>query len=385
MLENDEILKTVTDPARRTFFKSLGKISLGAAAGGLAISNLAPLLDAQTVVAQDQANQILLAALVAEGLAITFYANGLLGGMIQDPSLAGPGGTALKPNASGSPGDISYFRAALSQEISHANLLRAVGNFGASAASDPYQTFYFPVGTFDTLPAFIGILQALENAFIGAYLTAVREFSALAVQTASSVPDGPFGGPYSSAQLQYFAQVCASIMGIEAEHRVLGRDILGGVQANNLYYEQAAGLLTVYNGPNSAVAALTPFLTPSTGPSYSYAAALTQATTLGLASTGSAPAYRPASLTASPNPIQVKAGQGGTTTLSWNAPSSSIIQIRVNAPNGPIFTDNFNLGSMATGPWVNNGMTFYLQDASSGDPSSAANTLTTLTVNVNAS
>ena len=380
MQENDEILKTLADPARRNFFRNMGKIGLGAAASGLVLSEL-PKLQGQTTSAQDTANQIITAALVAEDLATTFYYNGLVGAVITDPNLAGPGGTALMPSASGNVPNVDYLRAALSQEISHANLLRAVGNLGTAAATDPYQTFYFPAGTFTTLAAFTNILEALESAFIGAYLTAVREFSTLAAQTSSSVADGPYGGPYSAGQLEYFAQVAASIMGVEAEHRVLGGVILNQNQPNNLNYEQTDGLLSVYNGPNSAVVALTPFLTPSTGPAYSLAAALTGSASLGLASTGNPPAYHPASLTASPNPVHVGAGQDGTTTITWNAPSASIIQIRIGSPSGPLFTDNVNNGSMTTGAWITNGTVFYLQDASTGSPTLASNTLATLTVN----
>ncbi len=384
MLPNDEILKNVANPGRRTFFRHVGQLGLGAAAGGLVLNNL-PQLAAQSTSMQDQPNQILLAALVAEDLATTFYYNGLIGGVITDPALAGPGGTATAPSASGNVPNVDYLRAAMSQEISHANLLRAVGNFGANATADPYQTFYFPAGTFDTLSAFINVLEALESAFIGAYLTAIREFSSLAAQTSSSIPDGPYGGPYSSAQLQYFAQVAGSILGVEAEHRALGGVILNQNQPNNLYYEQSDGLLSVYNGPNSAVAALTPFLTAATGPAFSLATALAGASTVGLPSTGSPPAYHPASLTASPNPIPVSAGQAGVTTITWNAPSASIIQVRVNSPGGALLTDNVNSGSMMTAAWVTNGMTFYLQDASSGDPTAAANTLATLTVNLKTS
>ncbi len=381
MQENEEILKTVLDPARRTFFRTVGALGLGAAAAGLALNNL-PQLEGQTTATQDTANQIFTAALVAEDLATTFYYNGLVGNVIQDPALAGPGGTATNVSSSGNVPNVDYLRAAMSQEISHANLLRAVANIGAAASGDPYQTFYFPAGTFDTLTPFIATLEALESAFIGAYLTAIREFATLASQTGNSVPDGPYGGPYSAAQLNYFAQVAASIMGIEAEHRVLGGVILNENQPNNLNFEQTDGLLSVYNGPNSAVAALTPFLTASTGPAYSLATALAAAATLGLPSTGKPPAVHPASLTASPNPIPVQAGMDGVTTLSWNAPSASIIQVCVNSPGGPVLTDNINTGSMATGAWVTNGMTFYLQDASTGDPTNAANTLATVTVNL---
>lgn len=385
MEHTDEILKTALNPARRTFFKNAGKLGLGAAVSGLLLEPL--MLKAQSntsqgTTSQDTANQILTAALVAEDLAITFYYNGLTGAVIQDPNLAGPGGTALMPSASGNVPNVDYLRAALSQEISHANLLRAVANLGSAAATDPYQTFYFPSGTFSTLTSFTNILYALESAFIGAYLTAVREFAALAAQTSSSVPDGPYGGPYSAAQLQYFSQVAASIMGVEAEHRVLGGVILNENQPNNVNYEQTDGLLSVYNGPNSAVAALTPFLTPATGPAYSLATALSGAATLGLASGGNPPSYQPASLTASPNPIPVQPGIDGVTTISWNAPSASVIQVRVNSPGGALFTDNINAGSMATGAWVTDGTVFYLQDASSGNPTAAASTLATLTVHL---
>ena len=193
----------------------MGKLGLGAASLGFIASDLSR-LSAQTTSGADTANQIFTAALVAEDLATTFYFNALVGGVITDPNLAGPGGTALLPGPSGNVPNVDYLRAAYSQEIAHANLLRAVANLGTSAGTDPYQTFYFPPATFATLTAFTTVLEALESAFIGAYLVAIREFSLLAAQTPASVPDGPYGGPYSSAQLQYFAQVAGSIMGVEA-------------------------------------------------------------------------------------------------------------------------------------------------------------------------
>ena len=42
----------------------------------------------------DTAAQIFTAALIAEDLAVTAYFNALTGGVIQDPNLAGSGGTA---------------------------------------------------------------------------------------------------------------------------------------------------------------------------------------------------------------------------------------------------------------------------------------------------
>ena len=385
MKEMDEMLKGVVDPARRSFFKGFGMLGLGAAAGSLLLSNPVKLKAANSS-AQDTANQIFTAALVAEDLATTFYYNGLVGGVIQDVNLAGPGGTAINPSPSGNVPNVAYLRAALGQEIAHANLLRTVANLGSSAATDPYQTFYFPAGTFDTLGAFSAILDALENAFIGAYLVAGRELAALAASTPSSVADGPFGGPYSANQLDYFAQVAASIMGVEAEHRVLGKVILNIAQPNDRNYEQTDGLLSVYNGPDSAVAALTPFLTPSTGPSFSLAAAVAGSAAVTLASAGDPPPAVPVSFTASPNPIPVTRGASyGMTTVSWNAPGASVIEIRLGSPDGQLFVMDNNAGSAPTGLWVADGTTLYLQDVSNNQPRTAANTLATLTLRVQSS
>jgi hypothetical protein len=260
-----------TGTQRRGFLKQFGMAGVGSTAA-LLFGNT-PLLKGQSQPSfQDSPVDILTAGTVAEDLATVFYYNGLIGGVIQDPALAGPGGTALAVSPGGSPANVAYLRLAMAQEIAHANLWRTVGNLGTSAATDPYQMFYFPAGTFDTIAAFGATLEALENAFIG-------------------VPDGPYGGPFSAAQLEYFAMVVASVLGVEAEHRALARIIerVPGFAANNLNFEQTDGLTSVYHGSGSAVAALTPFLTPSTGPGYSLQTALSAAATIGLPSTDNPP------------------------------------------------------------------------------------------------
>ena len=74
-----------------------------------------------------------------------------------------------------------------------------------------------------------------------------------------------------------------------------------------------------------------------------------------------------ASLTASPNPIALTPGSStGVTTISWSAPGAQFIQIRVNSPTGTLFTYDGNSGSMQTGNWVTNGMTFYLINVTNG-------------------
>ncbi len=81
--------------------------------------------------------------------------------------------------------------------------------------------------------------------------------------------------------------------------------------------------------------------------------------------------------TASPNPIYTSSGGTlGTTTLSWNAPASNGVTIRVGSATGLIFAEGPASGSAETGDWVTNGTIFYLTDAKTG------NLLSTLTVKV---
>ena len=226
--------------------------------------------------AADTVQQIFTAALIAEDLATTFYYNGLVGGVIQDPSLAGPEGTAL--GVFGSAGNVGYLRGALAQEIAHADLLRSLtghaldskssnsskGSHGFDSAADPVQTFYFPARTFDDLDTFLTILDGLENAFIGAYLGAIRELTRMAAglgpEAAVQLDAG--GTPYTRAQLAFFVEAAATILGTEAEHRALGRVIGRAIPANDLCYEQRSGIRMVWTGPGAAVAALGHFVQP---------------------------------------------------------------------------------------------------------------------------
>ena len=285
--------------ARRRFLAQAGMFTLGGAAAlTVSSSAFAKEHDSAAEAAQEAAQgmdtvkEIFTAALIAEDLASTFYYNALVGAVIQDPNLAGPGGTATNVSSAGNSGNVAYLRAALTQELQHAALFRSLIGI-PSPAQDPVQTFYFPAGTFDSLPAFTGLLDALENAFIGAYLNAVQEFAAKSANAHRG--DGAWrerdDRAYSKEQLDYFAKVSASIMGVEAEHRVLGRVISSTDPANNLNYESTDGLNAVYNGPHSAVAALTPFLTSSTGPGYTLETAVMHQADVSLPIAGGPPAY----------------------------------------------------------------------------------------------
>lgn len=291
--------KNLTEPVegllpRRSFVSRAGLFGLSAAAAAflpgvpVRAEDFGRDLDNQS---GDTAQEIFTAALIAEDLASTFYYNGLTGPVIMDPALAGPGGSATDVSSSGDAGNVGYFRAALFEEITHANLLRSlIGK--ASSTTDPVQTFYLPSSAFETIDGFTGLLDALENAFIGAYLQATIEFAQMAVDAKGygHRQRDAFGKPYKTTDLEYFAQVAASIMGVEAEHRVLGRDVSGMIPANNRNYELQDGIFSVFNGKKSAVVALTPFLAPGPGlTAYSLQDALTNAGKVALTVQGAPP------------------------------------------------------------------------------------------------
>jgi hypothetical protein len=80
-----------------------------------------------------------------------------------------------------------------------------------------------------------------------------------------------------------------------------------------------------------------------------------------------------ASFTADPNPFV--SFDSGVTTLSWAAPPATSVEIHVSSPDGPLLAAGGSAGSVITGPWVTNGMVFYLQDVTGGKPLTADNTL----------
>lgn len=86
-------------------------------------------------------------------------------------------------------------------------------------------------------------------------------------------------------------------------------------------------------------------------------------------------------ISADPNPIIINDGTGqGVTTVSWDTPSA-VVQVHVDAPNGPLMAQTVSgHHSLTTGKWVSNGTTFYLQEASHGEPLDQAHTLAKTTV-----
>lgn len=284
---------------RRNFLRKAGVFGLGAAASGIVLASGSPAMaqqESQGEQVQDYSQdrdtimEIAMAALIAEDLATTFYYNGLTMPVIQSSQLAGMDGTAMNVTASGNAGNVMYLRAALSEEINHANLFRSFLNI-PNPSKDPVQTFYFPAGTFMTLPAFTAMLNTLENAFIAAYINAIQEIARLANRAKDTHTYTNDNSPHPSETLDYYAKVVATILGVECEHRVLGRVISNSNPANNWNYEQLGTINAVYNGPNSAVAALAPFLNPSTGPAHSFAMAIENQASVSITVMGAAPLY----------------------------------------------------------------------------------------------
>lgn len=71
-----------------------------------------------------------------------------------------------------------------------------------------------------------------------------------------------------------------------------------------------------------------------------------------------------ATFTLNPSPI-ISASGYGSTTISWTAPAGvTQVSIRLGSPAGPYFIYGGASGSMTTPGWVQDGLVFYLQNAS---------------------
>jgi hypothetical protein len=129
---------------------------------------------------------ILVAAQIAEALAVTTYTN------IIDLS---PFFTRL-PND-----DQGYLLAARQEEMSHYLLEQSVTD-----QFTPFTSFFYPKKMFADAQTTLNTLVTLEDAFIAAYLVGVRHFSTTDLRVTA-----------------------ARIMGIESDHRTLARVLAGDV------------------------------------------------------------------------------------------------------------------------------------------------------------
>jgi hypothetical protein len=133
--------------------------------------------------AKKRDNDILIAAEIAEALAVTTYTN------IID-------GAPFFKNLPSD--DQGYLVAARQEEMSHYLIEKSVTN-----EPSPYSSFFYPLKMFSDAQTTLNVLVTLEDAFIAAYLVGVRDFS---------TPD--------------LRVTAARIMGIESDHRTLAR-VLG--------------------------------------------------------------------------------------------------------------------------------------------------------------
>ncbi len=124
--------------------------------------------------------------------------------------------------------DVAYLKAAFIAEQDHLELLQSLG------AKPVVTEFYVPEKLFSDKALFAAVSEVAETAFIGAYLAATRAFS--------------------NAGAPQFAVTTAQIAAVEAEHRMLVRDI-GGHLPNNISYAQYT-----LNNVSDAVPVLQPFL-----------------------------------------------------------------------------------------------------------------------------
>lgn len=172
--------------SRRTFFRKAAVFGAGVAVAGASLAAGGPALEAENgeavmsngLAAGDQA--ILLAAEIAEALAVTTYSN------IID----------LAPFFKRIPGDDQdYLYAAREEEMSHYALEQS-----ATGQNSQFDQFFYPMGMFEDAQTTLNTLVTLEDAFIAAYLVGVANFSTSALRLTA-----------------------ARIMGIESDHRTLAR------------------------------------------------------------------------------------------------------------------------------------------------------------------
>ncbi|HEY3763833.1 MAG TPA: ferritin-like domain-containing protein [Gaiellales bacterium] len=190
----------------------------GAVAAGAGALGMLSTATARAATCSDTVQNIIDTAAVAEGLAVTTYFHG-----IRSPSVFNEL-SDQKP----------YLRGALSEEHHHLHTL-----IGAGAAVPP-EKYHYPKGMFASAEEFATVVVALERAFISAYGAAVTRFAEL--------------------NQPALANLAARILGVEAEHRVLARDILGKPLPNDLCLEPA-----LFKCVSEAGAALGPFLHGGSG------------------------------------------------------------------------------------------------------------------------
>jgi hypothetical protein len=187
-------LASSTTPSRRSFVRTAalagaaGYAALAAPASALSPSQQQePLsLFGEKSSLRKSDRDILVAAEIAEALAVTTYSN-IIGSSPFFKQLPGD--------------DQDYLKAAVQEEMSHYLLEQSVTD-----QPSPFTEFFYPPDMFSNAQTTLNILVTLEDAFIAAYLVGVRNFTTQNLRVTS-----------------------ARIMGIESDHRTLARVVGGDV------------------------------------------------------------------------------------------------------------------------------------------------------------
>jgi hypothetical protein len=184
-----------TQLSRRSFLRTATFAGATGAAvlGGLATSASASEPQEEAITLKGEKDKlkkgdrdILVAAEVAEALAVTTYSN-----IINNA----PFFKGLEDD------DQGYLKAALQEEMSHYLLEQSVTD-----EFTPFTNFFYPPKMFADAQVTLNTLVTLEDAFIAAYLVGVRNFSTRNLRVTA-----------------------ARIMGIESDHRTLARVVGPGV------------------------------------------------------------------------------------------------------------------------------------------------------------
>jgi len=360
MNEVDKVL--AVSARRRSFIKNLG---LASAAAGVVGSG--SLLEAQTDTGDIA---ILNFALNLEYLEAEFYTVATSGLTIDYFEVALTGsGTAGKTTGGTQTTftDPDVFRMALelsADERTHVSLLQgAITSLGGTPIAKPAINLA-ALGSFSTQAEFLTLARAFEEIGVTAYAGAANQIT-------------------NTTILEYAARILAA----EAEHVGYIRSLIVqyGLPTTAL---DAVDILppptgTQFFSLNSA--ALCAIRTPGQVLDLAFGGVLNSAAGGGffpagvngtLTTSAAATAVTDqVTFTLSPNPITGVA-EFGSTTISWNAPNVSRVSIRLGSPAGNYFIYGGTSGSMTTPAWVQDGMVFYLQNATNlATEQTAASTL----------
>jgi hypothetical protein len=169
-----------------TALAALGGLATAAPAAQFNNDHLFDILKGERDHLKKDDRDILIAAEIAEALAVTMYSNII--------NIA-PFFQSLEDD------DKGYLIAARQEEMSHYLLEQSVTD-----DPSPFTNFFFPMNMFSDAQTTLNTLVTLEDAFIAAYLVGVRNFSTRDLRVTA-----------------------ARIMGIESDHRTLARVVGPGV------------------------------------------------------------------------------------------------------------------------------------------------------------